>query len=728
MKNFDFQQVNTYLEKSQSIEKELNAHTNLFEKDLFYDFQRENEGLVEQAEEIQKDNRVLRIGVVGMVKAGKSSLLNAYLFDGRPVLPKAATAMTAALTRISYAENPCAKITFYEEEDWAEIENANDEYEKEKKEKYNAYIEELKKNKYSTAKQLVLSEAEFEKTFKPNSSHLADAHELVSMLKDETILKNLGASVELKGEKLDQLSEYIGAGGCFTPIVNYVELQINEEGLKGFEIVDTPGLEDTVRSRGRKTREFLKHCNVALVMTQCVAAHSEKNADLVANILPDEGIRDIILIGSRFDTALCNYKGKTLNFAYRNVTSTVQNGFKQILNGWPDSSKCRNLEQMIRQKPICVSSVCYAIAKKEKAGLPLDPEEEQALRNLRSFSEFKDDPNTLINLSGMGNFHKALENVKMRKQEILEQQNQNAVERVRSKQMRILDRIRSVAQAGRNQLESSTTDQIRERKKQIQVAIESSHTKLAGVFENAAIECERKVEMMQPQLANEQANHRTLNSSTIVEHKSKSYRCGFLGLRHEHESWDETVHQVPVSQVTENIKAYGAKCHEYILQEFDAIFNRERFSREIKDILLTAFHNSGLDYDENEILIPLNNVLAEIAIPHITFDYGPYIDEVELQFKKGYVQGTEIHRLYMLQTRQLDKMEAELTDKLETALEKIQQTLRQEAVRFSQCIGSKFQNRLEELERQAQEKERYIQEYDDFLEKLKQLLDVLYEK
>ena len=43
----------------------------------------------------------LRIGIMGRVKAGKSTFLNALLFDGQPVLPQAATPKTANLTRIT---------------------------------------------------------------------------------------------------------------------------------------------------------------------------------------------------------------------------------------------------------------------------------------------------------------------------------------------------------------------------------------------------------------------------------------------------------------------------------------------------------------------------------------------------------------------------------------------------------------------------------------------------
>ena len=40
---------------------------------------------------LQEEGRNLKIGIIGRVKAGKSSLINALLFDGKEVLPKAAT-------------------------------------------------------------------------------------------------------------------------------------------------------------------------------------------------------------------------------------------------------------------------------------------------------------------------------------------------------------------------------------------------------------------------------------------------------------------------------------------------------------------------------------------------------------------------------------------------------------------------------------------------------------
>ncbi|GAA7391697.1 hypothetical protein BD0138_14410 [Helicobacter pylori] len=46
------------------------------------------EELEKTLKEMQDTDRNLKVGIIGRVKAGKSSLLNALIFDGKEVLPK----------------------------------------------------------------------------------------------------------------------------------------------------------------------------------------------------------------------------------------------------------------------------------------------------------------------------------------------------------------------------------------------------------------------------------------------------------------------------------------------------------------------------------------------------------------------------------------------------------------------------------------------------------------
>ena len=67
------------------------------------------------------EGKILKIGVVGQVKAGKSSFLNSLMFNGEDVLPKASTPMTAGLTILEYGESNFFEVEYYDEKEWNEF-------------------------------------------------------------------------------------------------------------------------------------------------------------------------------------------------------------------------------------------------------------------------------------------------------------------------------------------------------------------------------------------------------------------------------------------------------------------------------------------------------------------------------------------------------------------------------------------------------------------------------
>ncbi len=102
------------------------------------------EELEKTLKEMQAKDRDLKVGIIGCVKAGKSSLLNALIFEGVEVLPKAATPMTASLTILKYANTMSAEAEFYSPKDIAELENEHERYVRE----FNKIVdEEVKKQK-----------------------------------------------------------------------------------------------------------------------------------------------------------------------------------------------------------------------------------------------------------------------------------------------------------------------------------------------------------------------------------------------------------------------------------------------------------------------------------------------------------------------------------------------------------------------------------------------------
>ena len=89
--------------------------------DVIFKLERMTKEFNKKIEDFYREGRKLNIGVIGRVKAGKSSFLNTLLFEGKEVLPKAATPKTATLTKMEYSEVNRVEIEFYSEDDWENI-------------------------------------------------------------------------------------------------------------------------------------------------------------------------------------------------------------------------------------------------------------------------------------------------------------------------------------------------------------------------------------------------------------------------------------------------------------------------------------------------------------------------------------------------------------------------------------------------------------------------------
>ena len=262
-----------FIKKIQSMAKQLEVDNgkNFVNTSYISDFSIQANSVEQHIESIVEENRKLRIGIVGQVKAGKSSFLNALLFEGKEILPHAATPMTAALTKIEYAENPYAVVHYYTKKDWSSIEiyaeQANEEYNKKYK---NLVLKQKPENLGKGMKRSVLelSDSQKQVLWKEVPEHLKNCYELVESSKESSIdlHDKLGTKDRISIENIEEgLADYVGVQGTYTPIVKFLEIGVNSELIKnGIEIIDTPGLGDPIQSRSFKTRNFLAQCDLVL--------------------------------------------------------------------------------------------------------------------------------------------------------------------------------------------------------------------------------------------------------------------------------------------------------------------------------------------------------------------------------------------------------------------------------------------------------------------------------
>lgn len=267
------------------------------------------EAMVNQA----KDHNQLIIAIVGQMKAGKSSMLNALLFEGVEVLPIASTPMTAGLTVIQYVENPedqRFEIEYYTKLEWDNIKggyNLTNNSLNELKLKYPELKGDALKNKF---KELCEKERlDYQKSYA--------CYELyIKMMEHPECGKKIGHANDSErfsdmSEISGALTEYVGSNGNYAPVVKTVNIYVNSPLLtyknnntgllESFKIVDTPGINDPVESRDKVAKEFLEEAHAAILLTRAERSQTQTDISFINGHIIKGGMSKILILFNKLD-------------------------------------------------------------------------------------------------------------------------------------------------------------------------------------------------------------------------------------------------------------------------------------------------------------------------------------------------------------------------------------------------------------------------------------------
>ncbi len=351
---------------------------------------------------MQAENRGLKVGIIGRVKAGKSSLLNALIFEGKDVLPKAATPMTASLTVLKYAKTLSAQVEFYSPKDILEIKNEHARYErefnrivdekvKEQKEKQslsNRAKERLKnfskslsinKSDKEAPKERVLSDEEIlEKARKIAKNTLNEDTRLVSLydqyekMKKSGLLNTETLDPHIQADSLEELHQkllqFVGANGKFMPYTKAVQISLNNPNLKDLEVIDTPGVNDPIVSREERTKDLLKECDVVFVISPSSQFLTDSDMDLFDRVSNKEGIQEIYFVASQADSAVCapsevqnsrQHLPTALENAQKSFSSQLNQVMEKLIQKYPNQRGI--FEKAIKNGVILTSGVCFSM-------------------------------------------------------------------------------------------------------------------------------------------------------------------------------------------------------------------------------------------------------------------------------------------------------------------------------------------------------------------------------
>ncbi len=734
---------------------------------VFYDeFSQKIKQLRENSDEIMNTHRDLKIGIIGQVKAGKSSFINALVFNGQDVLPKAATPMTAALTRISYSANQEAKIVFYSQKDWEVIENNSKHFDSQLEKLISEEISNQKAqssfitkavNKIKEEAQIIsdmihqdtqdqndnaetqLSEQEIEALKSEISPLLQACKELTEMAgSDPEILKKLGTEETVSVADLSaDIKEYVGAKGKYTPIVKHMELTINNDFLKGFQIIDTPGLGDPIASRGEKTKEFLMACDIVVLISPTSQFLKREDIQLIINTLPDKEINRAVLIGSQFDNVLLDNPGrgrqplikvlrdtrKKLNDSALRALSDARNSEKGIVHSRVlEYLEKEVAEQINADKSLYyVASLIHNAAIHMECGEELNEEETHALNCLkRRFDGFEESPEFLRELGGIDRLNeKVFSKIRTEKDDVIADRQ---AEFTHNQANILLSRLNDIQIESENTmqiLKNEDADSLKARMEASKRALAAMRREIKKTFDEYADRTKRYLVHLAHSIKIRADDYTDINVSEEYKDTHRTEKTGFIFKDIHHWTEREYFKVANVVDVTHNLHQYIHDIEHLLAEEIEKAVEIDSLRNRIKRIVLKAFEQAVENYNENDIIGPVEAVIRHLTIPEFNVvDSEIYERKIISEFPDAQVKGEDIAKLKLHQSVVLEEISSDICQILEKKANDITKSFEEQAIYFVDDVKNQIEAKIKLIMDGIQNIDNRLNEFDEFLAKI----------
>lgn len=665
----------------------------------------------ESAAEVKmNETRQLSISIVGRVKSGKSSLLNALLFDGEQVLPQAATPMTAALTFIRYAPECRAEIEFFTEDEWSTFEAQAAQYDKIIEDaKKELEAEDAQNSRNAFRRPTIVREITHDRIINRAQKYLNEnftaAHELVSMayasgINIEQLLAQKNAVIKGSSPEdlSDKLTAYVGAGGKYTPIVCSTTLYINDPRLEGYEIIDTPGTNDPIISRGQKTKQSLAKTDVVLALSHTSRFFDKADLELLSQNLPKSGVNNFYLIASQFDIAVKEYENKIpqeyeplkrLLIGFKSVQSELQKTFHERVEkiaqqaAEQNNGDTKKWDLLLQTQPICVSAMAFTLSKHWNNLTAKEKEELQLFNDIIPGYTF--DQQMMNDFSRIDKVHSIIDSVKEQKSQILGESFRTLVD---ASKKAFGERAKSLSESIHSNIDTLENKDVTALAKELKVQtqrLEKGRSALEGCFEDVIYDAHGKFADILSKIrqAKAQFTNLSVQSESHTEHEDYvvDKGSGFLfwrsltGNRYETRtrSYTVTTRYADAYEAVDQVESYANESRLLLEEAIRNAVNVTALKNNISDVILNIFENGTEEIDLDMVKEQIKGAIRRITIPDADFGNMDYTQVITSQFSGSRVEGNNIDALKSAQRSALNAvildLETKAKDKV-TAIEK----------------------------------------------------------
>ncbi len=666
-----------------------------------------------KTEDFYRENRKLNIGVVGQVKAGKSSFLNTLLFHGEEILPKASTPKTATLTRMEYSEHNIIQVEYYSVEEWEILED-------------NALVD-LEDEVYASAREII---GMVRRNGLEPGPYLEMGHEQMEFAAYDDLISSL--------------NNYVGEDGKFTPIVKAVTLYINKEEFKGLSIVDTPGLNDPVASRTIRTKEFMEVCDVVFFLSQSGSFLDKSDWILLSSQLPQKGVKKLVLVASKYDSGIrdilrvrddddifgdddntADHIPQACKIIKKKLKKRAKAKVEEFIRDLSVRESSPELMEVIRQcsDPVLVSAMACNMARKPEE--EYTKEERNVYAALKKFSD-----NMESDLRLLGNFDEVnaiFAGVVAEKEAILEQKAKSFIPTAMAELGGCLRDFREKAAKRRSVLEQNDREALLEQKKFMEGQINNIRADLAAVFGelNVKLETEKAEGVRDMREAGkdylnmkERTGERVHRESYRVS-DSKWYNPFSWGKSHTgYYTYTEHYSYCIASDAIDNLRKFSMEAVNQVEKVFSDALELKEIKRKLLNVVIRNFDMGSEKYDSALFRILVEETVSKIEFPVFNIDISDSMNGIAAKFTGEMTSTGQKTELTTALSKAISRIYDELCKELTSSVSALKEEMRTISRTVEDSLLENINNEFETLLSQYEHKENEIAEYKAYIELL----------
>lgn len=699
----------------------------------------------EDALAMAREGRNLRVGIIGRVKAGKSSLLNALMFAGNDVLPKAATPMTASLTILRYTDQdmPYAEVEYFRPEDVNDMRQLAEEYDS----RFTVLLAERQKAAEERAARpgaRNVSQPDPErlsasvKRELDTDPRLGGAKDMYARICDAGGLGDKGGKTErVDGRDLadlqGKLANYVGSGGRLTPFTKCLTLYLPIPSLQGVDVVDTPGVNDPVRSREERTMEELHNCDVVFVVSPAGQFLNRQDLDLMGRLTYKDGVREVFLVASQVDGQLFGserdkHDGR-LPDVLQGLRSTLATQASNILAAENATNQgLDTLKSQLAERLVVTSSVAHALLTQPET--EWDDTVRHVWSLLRSgypaeFAQLESARPHLEAMAGIGQTNLMLEQVRGRKQAITEEKVNAFLEGQVRALRESVEGAPGVVSANREAFLKTRPEDLEEKLSAMQSgrerAIRVANVAVGDIAEDAGGSLRSQINSKADELFGNVQNAAEQSKDYEVEYTDPSFGRKALSVLTfgwvSAERTSTTVQTIDATRIRSELEAFHSSFSTQMVTIVDR--TRQGLRSTIETGVLAALREYKVvedrDIDTSRLAQACRAALREVS----EFD-DPELPPVPSRLmQNGTLRGSDASRFESAALEYLHELRKAASQEARKLTRDFEERLK--AADVGARLFDHYEEQLNGLRAQIQEKEKTLQRYDELLAELKEL-------